>query len=95
MPNGNPAPGPLNSRYFRPVRGKETRARRWDQEFESPLLQRRVNELSVPLDEGVFEPPDLLQTRMNGGDQIVVEADQILRRPRAAAGQEPGPTDRE
>jgi hypothetical protein len=30
MPNGNPAPGPLNSRYFRPVRGKETRARRWD-----------------------------------------------------------------
>jgi len=53
---------------------------RW---FESTSLQRRVNELSVPLDEGVFEPPDLLQTRMNGGDQIVVEADQILRRPRA------------
>jgi hypothetical protein len=26
MPNGNPAPGPLNSRYFRPVRGKETPA---------------------------------------------------------------------
>ena len=26
----------------------------------------------------MFEPPDLLQTRMNGGDQIVVEADQIL-----------------
>jgi hypothetical protein len=52
---------------------------RW---FESSPLQRRVNELSVPLDEGVFEPPDLLQTRMNGGDQIVVEADQILRRPR-------------
>jgi hypothetical protein len=42
--------------------------------FESISLQRRVNELSVPLDEGVFEPPDLLQTRMNGGDQIVVEA---------------------
>jgi len=51
--------------------------------FESSPLQRRVNELSVPLDEGVFEPPDLLQTRMNGCDQIVVEADQILRRPRA------------
>jgi len=51
--------------------------------FESISLQRRVNELSVPLDERVFEPPDLLQTRMNGGDQIVVEADQILRRPRA------------
>ena len=51
--------------------------------LESVSLQRRVNELSVPLDEGVFEPPDLLQTRMNGGDQIVVEADQILRRPRA------------
>jgi hypothetical protein len=48
MPNGNPAPGPLNSRYFRPVRGKETGARRWDQEFESPLLQRRVFKLSVP-----------------------------------------------
>ena len=30
--------------------------------FESVSLQRRVNELSVPLDEGVFEPPDLLQT---------------------------------
>jgi exodeoxyribonuclease-3 len=28
MPNGNPAPGALNSRYFRPVRRKETRARR-------------------------------------------------------------------
>ena len=38
--------------------------------FESISLQGRVNELSVPLDEGVFEPPDLLQTRMNGGDQI-------------------------
>jgi len=32
---------------------------RW---FESTSLQRRVNELSVPLDEGVFEPSDLLQT---------------------------------
>ena len=53
---------------------------RW---FQSTSLQRSVNELSVPLDEGAFEPPDLLQTRMNGGDQIVVEADQILRRPRA------------
>ena len=42
--------------------------------FESRFLQRRVNELLVPLDEGVFEPPDLLQTRMNGGDQIVVKA---------------------
>ena len=51
--------------------------------FESSPLLRRVNELSVPLDEGVIEPPDLLQTRMNGCDQIVVEADQILRRPRA------------
>ena len=28
---------------------------RW---FESIYLQWRVNELSVPLDEGVFEPPD-------------------------------------
>jgi len=27
-----------------------------DQWFESISLQRRVNELSVPLDEGVFEP---------------------------------------
>jgi hypothetical protein len=35
MPNGNPAPGPLNSRYFRPVRRKETRARRWDLQFGS------------------------------------------------------------
>src|SRR5437868_12996028 len=42
MPNGNPAPGPLNSRYFRPVRGKETRARRWDLQFESTSLQQRV-----------------------------------------------------
>ena len=42
MPNGNPAPGPLNSRYFRPVRRKETRARRWDLQFESTSLQRRV-----------------------------------------------------
>ena len=42
MPNGNPVPGPLNSRYFRPVRGKETRARRWDLQFESTSLQRRV-----------------------------------------------------
>src|SRR5438552_18140401 len=42
MPNGNPTPGPLNSRYFRPVRGKETRARRWDLQFESTSLQRRV-----------------------------------------------------
>ena len=42
MPNGNPAPGPLNSRYFRPVRGKETRARRWDLQFESTSLQRGV-----------------------------------------------------
>ena len=41
MPNGNPAPGPLNSRYFRPVRRKETRARRWDLQFESTSLQRR------------------------------------------------------
>jgi hypothetical protein len=40
MPNGNPAPGPLNSRYCRPVRRKETRARRWDLEFESTSLQR-------------------------------------------------------
>ena len=43
MPNGNPAPGPLNSRYFRPVRGKETRARRWDLQFESTSLQRGVS----------------------------------------------------
>jgi hypothetical protein len=43
MPNGNPAPGPLNSRYFPPVRGKETRARRWDLQFESAFLQRRVS----------------------------------------------------
>ena len=40
MPNGNPPPGPLNSRYFRPVRRKETRARRWDLQFESTSLQR-------------------------------------------------------
>jgi hypothetical protein len=43
MPNGNPAPGPLNSRYFRPVRRKETRSRRWDLQFESTSLQRRVS----------------------------------------------------
>ena len=48
MPNGNPAPGPLNSRYFRPVRGKETRARRWDLQFESTSLQRRVCLSSEP-----------------------------------------------
>jgi hypothetical protein len=42
MPNGNPAPGPLNSRYFRPARRKETRARKWDLEFESTSLHRRV-----------------------------------------------------
>jgi hypothetical protein len=39
MPNGNPTPGPLNSRYFRPIRRKETRARRWDLEFESTSLR--------------------------------------------------------
>ena len=33
---------PLNSRYFRPVRRKETRARRWDLQFESTSLQRGV-----------------------------------------------------
>ena len=42
MPNGNPPPGPLNSRYFRPVRRKETRARRWDLQFESTSLQQTV-----------------------------------------------------
>jgi hypothetical protein len=42
MPNGNPAPGLLNSRYFRPVRRKETRARRWDLQFESTSLHQRV-----------------------------------------------------
>src|SRR5580704_6373659 len=34
---------PLNSRYFRPVRRKETRARRWDLQFESTSLQERVH----------------------------------------------------
>ena len=34
----------------------------------------------------MFEPPDLLQTRMNGGDQIVVEADQILRHAASQVG---------
>jgi hypothetical protein len=34
---------PLNSRYFRPVRRKETRARRWDLQFESTSLQRGVH----------------------------------------------------
>ncbi len=48
MPNGNPAPGPLNSRYFRPVRGKETRARRWDLQFESTSLQQPVCLSSEP-----------------------------------------------
>jgi ATP-dependent exoDNAse (exonuclease V) beta subunit len=43
MPNGNPTPGPLNSRYFRPIRRKETRARRWDLQFESTSLQRGVD----------------------------------------------------
>ena len=42
MLNGNPTPGPLNSRYFRPVRRKETRARRCDLEFESTSLQQAV-----------------------------------------------------
>jgi len=77
---GRPDP----SRAFGGIKGATTRLTApayW--KFESSPLQRRVNELSVPLDEGVFEPPDLLQTRMNGCDQIVVEADQILRRPRA------------
>ena len=63
------------------ARQPTSRARVLEVRIQSP--QRSVNELSVPLDEGVFEPPDLLQTRMNGCDQIVVEADQILRRPRA------------
>jgi hypothetical protein len=54
MPNGNPAPGPLNSRYFRPVRGKGTRARRWDLQFESTSLQRRV--LCEPGDAGHCRP---------------------------------------
>ena len=36
-----PVPGPLNSRYFRPVRRKETRACRWDLQFESTSLQRK------------------------------------------------------
>ena len=49
---------------------------RW---FESTSLQRRVNELSVPLDEGVFEPPDLLQTRMNGGAQSLLIAGPVVR----------------
>ena len=48
MPNGNPAPGSLNSRYFRPVRRKETRARRWDLEFESTSLQQPVCLSSEP-----------------------------------------------
>jgi hypothetical protein len=47
MPNGNPAPGPLNSRYFRPVRGKETRARGWDLQFESTSLQQGVSWLPL------------------------------------------------
>jgi hypothetical protein len=49
MPNGNPAPGPLNSRYFRPVCRKETRARRWDLQFESTSLQRRVRANLTPV----------------------------------------------
>src|SRR5438105_8717513 len=56
LPNGNPAPGPLNSRYFRPVRGKETRARRWDLQFESTSLQR-----------GVRSEPDSLQDQRKPG----------------------------
>ena len=65
MPNGNPAPGPLNSRYFRPVRGKETRARRWDLQFESTSLPRGVRcELA-----GCLRP----QARRYGGATAVVD----------------------
>jgi hypothetical protein len=55
MPNGNPPPGPLNSRYFRPVRRKETGARRWDLQFESTSLQRRVSCELAP--HGFGAPP--------------------------------------
>jgi hypothetical protein len=35
-------------RFFHPARRKEARSRRWDREFESCFLQRRVRKLSVP-----------------------------------------------
>jgi hypothetical protein len=38
----DPATSFSNSSYFRPVSPKETRVHKWDQEFESALLQRRV-----------------------------------------------------
>jgi hypothetical protein len=38
----DPATSFANLRYFRPVSPKETRIHKWDQEFESAFLQRRV-----------------------------------------------------
>jgi hypothetical protein len=38
----DPATSFANSRYFLPVSRKETRIHKWDQEFESAFLQRRV-----------------------------------------------------
>jgi hypothetical protein len=38
----DPATSFANSRYFRPVSPKETRIHKWDQEFESAFLHRRV-----------------------------------------------------
>ena len=38
----DPATSFANSRYFRPVSPKETRIHKWDQQFESCSLQRRV-----------------------------------------------------
>ena len=63
MPNGNSAPGPLNSRYFRPVRRKETRARRWDLQFESTSLQPRSQERTADRKEVdlALDPGDLRQ----------------------------------
>jgi hypothetical protein len=40
----DPATSFANSRYFLPVSPKETHIHKWDQEFESAFLQRRVRD---------------------------------------------------
>jgi hypothetical protein len=75
MSNGNPAPDPLNSRYFRPVRRKETGARRWDLQFESTSLQQRVRcELRNRLHSGDRQP---VSTNVKNNDPDLIEPIQL------------------
>ena len=50
MPNGNPAPGPLNSRYFRPVRGKETPAPAGGTYSSNPLPSSRESYANLSIE---------------------------------------------